>query len=193
KGQWQIGRPWKGAILLIAIPVVVLGIRQLYGYMLMEQGEKYAFGGQLNKATDIYQKATPILKDNGIFHFYYGSALSLKKEYNRAIEELELSCQKSSNPSSFLLLGNDYKETGKHEKAKGAYLTVINMIPSKLYPKYLLAKLFIGDKEYEEAKKWADIILNTPEKIPTTAGQEIKAEMRTFLQSNYKSLNNKRQ
>jgi tetratricopeptide (TPR) repeat protein len=78
-------------------------------------------------------------------------------------------------------LGNTYKELREYEKSKQAYLTVINMIPYKLYPKYLMAKLLIEQKKYNEAEKWALKILNTKEKIPTTAAKEIKAEMQIFL------------
>jgi hypothetical protein len=59
----------------------------------------------------------------------------------------------------------------------------ISMTPSKLYPKYLLAKLYIDTSVYTEAKKWAKEILSMREKIPTTAAKEIKKEMETFINS----------
>ena len=38
-------------------------------------------------------------------------------------------------------------------------------------------------EEYDEAKKWAQDILCSKEKIPTTAAKEIKAEMEQLIQS----------
>ena len=121
--------------------------------------------------------------NNGTFHFYYGSALTQKQEYKAGAEELEKAIHKFSDPNAFILLGNNYKELGEFEKAKQAYLTAINMTPSKLYPKYLMAKLLIEQKNYGEAEKWAREILNTKEKVPTTAAKEIKEEMQVFLDS----------
>jgi tetratricopeptide (TPR) repeat protein len=88
-----------------------------------------------------------------------------------------------TNPNGYNRLGNVYKELGAFEKAEQVYLTVIDMIPSKLYPKYLLAKLLIEKKEYGEAAAWAREILRSKEKVPTTAAKEIKKEMQEFLSS----------
>ena len=57
------------------------------------------------------------------------------------------------------------------------------MTPGKLYPKYLLAKLYADMEEYGEAEKWAQEILCSKEKVPTTAAKEIKEEMRNLVQS----------
>ena len=179
-GQWPV--KWlKWGLPVIALLIAITGSYNIYGYYLLNKGEAFVFKGQLDKGLGAYQKAEPVLKNNGIFHFYYGSALSMKGEYKAAVKELELSVGKSSNPNSFILLGNTYKELRQFDKAKENYLVAINMIPSRLYPKYLLAKLLIESHEYEEAEKWANEILNTKEKTPTTAAKEIKEEMETFL------------
>jgi tetratricopeptide (TPR) repeat protein len=159
------------------------GLRNLYGYHLLKQGQALVFSGQLDKGIESYRKGDPFLRNNGIFLFYYGSALAQKQLYKESAEKLERAIKKTSNPNSYTLLGNVYKELGAFEKARQAYLTAINMIPSKLYPKYLLVKLLIETNEYGEAEKWAREILNTKEKVPTTAAKEIKAEMQMFLDS----------
>jgi len=178
-GKWTI--PVLGLLIALA------GGYHLYGYSLLKKGQKQVFTGQLDKGIENYRKAEPILKNNGIFHFYYGSALTTKQEYEAAVRELELSVDKTSNPNGFIMLGNNYKELGQLEKTKENYLVAINMIPSKLYPKYLLVKVLIENQEIEEAEKWAKEILATKEKTPTTAAKEIKQEMEKLLMSNYKN------
>jgi tetratricopeptide (TPR) repeat protein len=173
----------KTAVVLLGLFIVSGGLQMIQGDDKVRKGQQLAFSNQLDQAIESYEKASSIFKNNGIFHFYYGSALYLQQQYAASIDELELSIQKSSNPNSYILLGNNYKETGAHEKAKQAYKMVINMQPSKLYPKYLLAKLHIDDSEYKEAGRWAEEILNTKEKVPTTAAKEIKEEMELFIKS----------
>jgi tetratricopeptide (TPR) repeat protein len=173
----------KYALLLLVLAVTVAGLQNLYGYYLLKKGQSFVFSGQPDKGIEIYRKGEPFMKNNGTFHFYFGSALAQKQLYKESAEELERAIEKSSNPNSYTLLGNVYKELGAFEKAKQTYLTVINMTPSKLYPKYLLAKLLIEKGDYGEAAKWAQEILRTKEKAPTTAAKEIKKEMQEFLSS----------
>jgi tetratricopeptide (TPR) repeat protein len=183
KGSKFITRIGKAAILSVSIFVVAGGAYNLYGYCHLQKGQKYVFSNQQDNGIKEYEKINTILKNDGIFHFYYGSALAMMQQYEASIEELNASILTSSNPNSYILLGNGYKEIGKNEEAKQAYLTVINMIPSKLYPKYLMVKLLISMEEYGEAKKWAREILSTKEKVPTTAAKEIKHEMEQFINS----------
>jgi tetratricopeptide (TPR) repeat protein len=175
--------PVKMVLACVGTGIVIAGFFNLYGYHQLYRGQKYALAGQPEKAIPVYQSALPVLGNNGIFRFYYGSALALTGQYESSVEELKKSVQTSSNPSSYILLGNNCQKLGRAEEAKQAYMTAIYMTPSKLYPKYLLAKLYMELSEYEEAEKWAQEILRSEEKIPTTAAKEIKEEMKTFIQS----------
>jgi tetratricopeptide (TPR) repeat protein len=179
----QIMQWGKYVLLLLVLPVTVAGMRNLHGYRLLRKGQSLVFSGQADRGIETYRQCEPFMNSNGIFHFYFGSALAQKQLYKESAEELERSIEKSSNPNSFTLLGNVYKELGEFEKAGQSYLTAINMIPSKLYPKYLLAKLLIEREEYGEAAEWAQEILRSKEKVPTTAAGEIKKEMQEFLSS----------
>jgi tetratricopeptide (TPR) repeat protein len=191
KGQvcwrWKVHTPllrWgKYALLLLVLPVTVAGMHNLNGYCLLKKGQSLVFSGQVDKGIETYRKGEPFMNNNGIFNFYFGSALAQKQLYKESAEKLERAIEKASNPNSYTLLGNVYKELGAFEKAEQVYLTVIDMIPSKLYPKYLLAKLLIEKKEYGEAAEWAQEILRSKEKVPTTAAKEIKKEMQEFLSS----------
>ena len=71
---------------------------------------------------------------------------------------------------------------GKYNEAESAYKNVIYQIPSKLYSKYRLVQLLLEQGRESEARQWANEILATKEKVPTTAAKEIKEEMRKLLQ-----------
>lgn len=70
-------------------------------------------------------------------------------------------------------LGDNYKALGEINKAETAYIKSMNMIPSMLYPKYLLAKLYEENEMKEKAKNMAQIIINHPLKVESTATREI--------------------
>ncbi|GHT21769.1 hypothetical protein FACS189430_02400 [Bacteroidia bacterium] len=170
-------------VCLLAALIFAAGVYHLYGVHHLRKGQQQVFANQPHEAVKHYEKAALILKNSGIFHFYYGSALALTQQYSASAAELEASVKTSSNPHSYIMLGNVYKELGRTEAAKQAYLTAVYMTPSKLFPKYLLAKLLADASEPDEAAKWAQEIIAAKEKIPTTAAKEIKEEMKLLLQS----------
>ena len=161
---------------------LALGFINLHGYKLQREGQKLVFEGRIDVGIEKYKEAYPILKDNGIFLFYYGSALALKGQYDESSELLEQSIRKTSNPNGYILLGNNYRKQGKYNEAESAYKNVIYQIPSKLYSKYRLVQLLLEQGRESEARQWANEILATKEKVPTTAAKEIKEEMRKLLQ-----------
>ena len=157
------------------------GMINARGYYFFHRGQQRVMRHDLKGGIEMYKKAQGILRNDGIFHFYLGSAYFLSAEYQKAIKELSVSCAQCSNPNSFILLGNAYRENGDTAKAVDAYTTAVYMQPSKLYPKYLLAKLYEAAGDYGSAGEWASKILATDEKVPTTAAKEIKEEMRLLL------------
>ena len=175
---------------VLGLLIIVVGCRNLYGYNLLYNGQKAVFTNQVDDALEIYNDAYPILYNNGIYLFYYGSALALDEQYNESIDMLEKSIKKSSNPNNFILLGNNYKKIGIFENAKRAYLNAIYSTPSKLYPKYLLVQLLMETSHQAEAYEWANEILLTKEKVPTTAAKEIKDEMSHLLNNELSNLKN---
>lgn len=160
------------------------GISHARGLRLLQEGRLQVFEqNNLPKGIETYLKAEELLTNNGLLYFYLGSAYMLSEEREKAIDALGIACRQSSNPNAFILLGNAYKETNNVELSEQAYKTAAYMQPTRLYPKYLLAKLHneIGDKA--TARYWASKVVDTKEKVPTTAAKEIKEEMLLLLRS----------
>ena len=175
---------------VLGMLIIAFGFRNLYGYHLLSKGQKAVFTNKLDEALTMYNDAYPILYNNGIYLFYYGSAFALNQQYEESIDMLEKSIRKSSIPNSYILLGNNYKKTGVFEEAKKAYLNAIYSIPSKLYPKYLLVQLLMEASHQAEAYVWANEILLTKEKVPTTAAKEIKDEMSHLINNELSNFKN---
>ncbi|GET46051.1 hypothetical protein [Capnocytophaga felis] len=55
------------------------------------------------------------------------------------------------------------------------------MILNRLYPHYLLAKMFQEEGNIEKVKQQAKILLEMPIKVPSMAVFEMQEEMKTLL------------
>ena len=107
----------------------------------------------------------PFLKDNGQFLMHYGKALNLSGRYNESIQVLELAKNKYCDPAIYLCLGDSYRAVGDFKSAEKSYEKSLNMIPNRLYPRYLLAELFVGMGDDNRVNKICKEALAMPTKI----------------------------
>ncbi len=146
---------------------------------------KYAYSlynmGAYEQSLNAYKKAMPVLHKNGGFLTNYGKALSIAKEYGKAIETLKQAAKYYSNTVVYTALGDSYKATGQFKNAEEAYTHAWYMNPGRFYPKYLLAKLYDETGQVEKAEQVANELLEKKIKVESTAVEEIKAEMQQIL------------
>jgi O-antigen polymerase len=128
-----------------------------------------------------FEKAWPLLKNNGAFLTNYGKALSMAEEHQKAVEVLQQAGKKYPNTVANTSIGDSYKNTGQYYKAEQAYLQAWYMNPSRFYPKYLLAKLYDESGQNQKANLTAQELLKKEIKIESTAIEEIKEEMITII------------
>lgn len=170
-------------LIAVAGLIAYRGCGKAYGLHLLQQGQEQVMRqNNPDAAADIYRKAEKWLANDGEFYFYYGSACFLAGKNIQAIEALTASCRLCANPNSFLLLGNVYKTVGETHHAVEVYKTAAYMQPMRLYPKYLLANLYHESGDLDNTRRWASEILETTEKVPTTAAKEMKEDMKQLLQ-----------
>ncbi len=123
----------------------------------------------------------PLFYCNGNFLMNYGKALQMSGQNQKAIIILERSKLYFNNTIIQTTLGDAYKESKEYTKAEAAYQHAINMIPHKLYPYYLLAKLYDDSGESKKAYVTARIFLSKSIKIPSRAVKEMTIEMELIL------------
>lgn len=134
------------------------------------------------QAIENYKILYPTLSYEGEFLLSYGKALYQAKLYERSIEILEEAKSKIADPFLYINLGNAYQKTKNYNKAEDAYRYAIVMIPNRMYPHYLLAKMYLEKGDKEKAIQKAQFILKMPVKVASSATQEMKNEMKTFLE-----------
>jgi len=137
--------------------------------------------GDYKGAINEYEKAYSILKKNGDFLMNYGKALSMNKQNKKAIQILNEAKQQLNTTIIETALGDSYKAVKQYKKAETAYQHAANMIPTRFYPNYLLAKLYEEIGQDDKAVLKAKELLNKDIKIQSTAIKEIKTKMKKLL------------
>lgn len=167
--------------ILSILALVYCGSKQVYGMYYFTNGYAKVLKNDLKNGINDYKKANLFLNNSGEFQFYYGAALYLKHDYQESVFHLQKAVCLHSEPNAFITLGNAYQKLKYYDKAENAYLVVTGITPAKLYPKYLLAKLYVEMQTIDKALKMAKIIIKAKEKISTTAGIEMKTEMKILI------------
>ena len=139
--------------------------------------------GAYESSLEDFEKALPLLTNNGTFLVNYGKALSMAEKHKEAVDVLNNAQNYLSNTIVFTAMGDSYKALGQNTKAEESYYHAWHMIPSRFYPKYLLAKLYDETGQRKKALEIASELLNKDIKIQSTAIEEIKNEMKTILKN----------
>jgi tetratricopeptide (TPR) repeat protein len=166
---------------LLMLGLIYLNTTQTYGVYHFQKGYKKVINNDIESGLQDYKNANAFLENNPEFQFHYGSALNLNRDYKESIHHLKMATQLSSNPNAYIILGNSLKEVERYKEAEKAYKIASGITPSKLYPKYLLANLYIEMDLKTNALKTAQEIIEMTEKVKTTAGSEIKQEMKQLI------------
>ncbi len=173
---------------LILLGGIAAGYRFSKRYTQAYQDWQSAFQvyqmGAYEACLEDYEKAYPVLHDNGDFLTNYGKALSMAGEHPKAIAILQQATGHYPNTVVYTALGDSYKALGETDKAEQAYLHAWYMNPSRFYPKYLLAKLYDESGQNKKAVMTAQELLEKQVKIESTAIEEIRAEMEKIIAEN---------
>jgi O-antigen polymerase len=153
-------------------------------YTTWQEGDDLYTFSIYEEAAEEYKTAYPVLKNHGVYLLNYGKALSLAGKHMDAIEILQKTKNYLNNTILYTALGDSYKAIGNYLEAEAAYKKAQHILPGRFYPGYLLAKLYQETGETRKAKTVANEILRKEVKVPSTAIEEIKMEMKNILNGN---------
>lgn len=128
-----------------------------------------------------YERAYPMLQNNGEYLINYGKALSIAEKHAEAIAVLEQAKKYQSNSILYTASGDSYKAMKKYELAESCYLQAKHMASVKFYPLYLLAKLYDESGQQEKAVEIAEAVLEKDVKVESTAIREIRDDVMKLL------------
>jgi len=169
-----------GAAMLFAFYLVQTP-RLKQAYWLWDEANMLYGINAFTEANTSFAEALPVLKHNGLFLQQYAKSLAMDDKHTEAIVILKKAEYYYKDEFSFIALGDDYKAIEEYKKAETQYLLAANMVPHKFYPQYLLVILYDQSGQKEKAVILARQILNKKVKVPSTAIDEIKKEIKEII------------
>ena len=177
----EISRKW---ILLLGVMAGIGGgwLVRHSAYKSCEEWAQYRalYGvGANDSMRKEYERLYPQLKTRPHFLFEYGRCLHKLGEYdasNRILKKAEL---RSCDPMILNIIGKNYQKLKKYEKAEEYLLRSTHRLPSRIYPYYLLAKLYAepGFRQPEKFEEIKRIVLTKKPKVNSTAIREMREEL----------------
>jgi tetratricopeptide (TPR) repeat protein len=74
-------------------------------------------------------------------------------------------------------MGKNCQALKQYELAEQSFRKAANLVPSRLYPHYLLAKLYHETGQKDKAEEETDIVLTKLPKVESMAVEEMKNEL----------------
>ncbi|WP_062176362.1 O-antigen ligase family protein [Dysgonomonas macrotermitis] len=137
--------------------------------------------GSYDKALLEYQKLMPYLKDQTKFLLEYSSCFARLKYYKESNEIIEEAILISGDPSLFTTMGQNYQNLGENMRAEICYQQALYTIPNRIYPYYLLGKLYYETGDYEKTFQMVHIVQTKKPKVPSNAIENMREEMKNII------------
>lgn len=138
--------------------------------------------GAYRSAKEDYEKLYPELKNRGAFLFEYGHCLHKLKEYDSSTKLLKEAMGHSNDPMVLNIIGKNYQASGDYERAEEYLIRSTDRLPGRIYPYYLLTKLY-AEPEYrkpEKLKRLIEVVLTKEPKVQSTAVKEMREEVKNL-------------
>lgn len=152
-------------------------------YLLQWKKEKEYFNMAIFEGTvDHYRQLYPRLKEFSPFLFEYGQCLAKTGQYQESTFILSEGIRKSSDPMFYNIIGKNEQALGNNKAAETAFLQAFHQVPHRLYPLYLLARLYVKDRQYLKAKQIIKEALKQKPKIMSPAIENMQNELKKLYE-----------
>lgn len=148
-------------------------------HLIMAQNSVY--DGDFENARIQYQSALNYTPGQISILPGYGMTLLMLKEYSKSVATLSYADKYLSDPFLSCNLGLAYSNIKEYDKAEAAFSKAINMLPNRMYSRFLLANMYNESGYRDKAIIMAEEILKMPVKIESDATMEMKSKMRNML------------
>lgn len=130
-----------------------------------------------------YDLLYPKLNYNPKFVFEFGIILNSIEKREKADSMFDRGLAISCDPMFYNVKGRNYHEMGEYDKAEAAYINSTHLLPERIYPYYLLTKLYADSANYKPDKMhWAaNCVIENEPKVHSMAINEMRAEVRKIL------------
>jgi tetratricopeptide (TPR) repeat protein len=134
-----------------------------------------------------YEKLYPYLSDQTPFLFEYAQCLNKAGKYAKSNQVLEEAIKISCDPMLYNIIGKNYQGLKNYQLAEQNFLLASHIVPSRIYPYYLLANLYAESGNTQQALLMAQKILKKEPKVQSTAVNEMREKMRVLIKKTNKN------
>lgn len=177
--RWQ----WLG----VAVLVGIIGGFRLKNDLQVEQACREWMNARVLYNAGAYQSAEkeygrlyPLLRDRASFLFEYGHGLHKQQQFSKSNRILKEALQRSCDPMILNVIGKNYQQMGDCLSAEDWFIRSTHRLPGRIYPYYLLAKLYAepGFRQPDKFEKMKRMVLTKEPKVHSTAIRQMREEIK---------------
>ena len=177
--RWQ----WLG----VAVLVGIIGGFRLKNDLQVEQACREWMNARVLYNAGAYQSAEkeygrlyPLLRDRASFLFEYGHGLHKQQQFGKSNRILKEALQRSCDPMILNVIGKNYQQMGDCLSAEDWFIRSTHRLPGRIYPYYLLAKLYAepGFRQPDKFEKMKRMVLTKEPKVHSTAIRQMREEIK---------------
>ena len=177
--RWQ----WLG----VAVLVGIIGGFRLKNDLQVEQACREWMNARVLYSAGAYQSAEkeygrlyPLLRDRASFLFEYGHGLHKQQQFSKSNRILKEALLRSCDPMILNVIGKNYQQMGDCLSAEDWFIRSTHRLPGRIYPYYLLAKLYAepGFRQPDKFEKMKWMVLTKEPKVHSTAIRQMREEIK---------------
>lgn len=127
------------------------------------------------------EELLPYMRYNHHFLFVYGQSLNKIGEFEKSDSILKLGTEISSDPMFWNVMGNNSFALGRYREAEERYKHAFYMVPNRLYPLYLLAKLYYEEGDTSRLLGMAKEINSFRPKVESDITDQLRLEINELV------------
>ena len=127
-----------------------------------------------------YERLYPSLRNRAAFLFEYGHGLHKQQKFNESNRVLEEALRRSCDPMILNVMGKNYQQMGDCLSAEDWFVRSTHRLPGRIYPYYLLAKLYAEPsfRQPDKFEKMKRMVLTKEPKVHSTAIRQMREEIK---------------
>jgi len=169
-------------ICVICVPIILYKQYPVYhAYKQWNNSKMYYQAGMYKEAAQDYEPLYPYLNDQIQFLFECGRSLSQAEQPEKSNEVLLHASQISCDPMLYNIIGKNYQVMKEYDLAENNLLKSTHIVPNRLYPYYLLMKLYIEMENEAKAREAARVVLTKEPKVQSQAVKEMREEAKKIM------------
>lgn len=135
--------------------------------------------GAYRSAGKEYERLYPLLGNRVAFLFEYGHGLHKQGKFEASNRILKETLQRSCDPMILNVIGKNCWQTEDYQAAEGWFIRAVHRLPGRIYPYYLLAKLYAdpGFRQPDKFEEMKRMVLTKEPKVQSTAVRQMREEV----------------